>query len=536
MVTEHDKVVNDENGSTSEPNYNFVFDPAHPERQFRFSDPKRVLTKKQRIFGAIWDAFGKEPEERRFVMRLDFFLFTYSLISYVIKILDQTNINNAFVSGMQQDLKLYGQERNLFTTFFNMGYLTGSLPGQVFINAGVRSSYFIPSCEIVWAVFVMCIAACQSARAIYGLRFIIGLAESSIFPGFSVILGAWYTPSELGKRIALFEMSAQVASMFSGYIQAGLYASMNGRYGIAGWRWLFIIDGVISMPVAILGFFAIPDFPNTTKAFYLKPYHRSYAMARMDRIGRTAHVPLTVKMFTKMFMTARPYLFTLINQASGFGSYTGYFNLWLRSLHKYSVPQLNTIPTGGNAIGLVSAYLISNLSDLTNSRWPWIFGATCFPLLGAILLTVWNIPDQAKMFANFIAYAGAPSQPLTVAWASEVFQDVAATRGIIMGFANTINYAMSAWIPLVFFPTPQAPHYKMGYQWAIACNCLQLIVVVVFLWYVKWERKHNGYIINEFGLPVVPLNGDVIMTVSEMKEDINGEKGMAERTVTISPV
>jgi ACS family pantothenate transporter-like MFS transporter len=56
--------------------------------------------------------------------------------------------------------------------------------------------------------------------------------------------------------------------MFSGYLQAGLYNSMNGTHGLAGWRWLFIMDGVISIPIALWGIFAIPDLPHTTRAFY----------------------------------------------------------------------------------------------------------------------------------------------------------------------------------------------------------------------------------------------------------------------------
>ena len=59
--------------------------------------------------------------------------------------------------------------------------------------------------------------------------------------------------------------------MFSGYLQAGLFSSMDGKRGLAGWRWLFIMDGIISIPIAVWGFFAIPDLPHNAKAFYLTP-------------------------------------------------------------------------------------------------------------------------------------------------------------------------------------------------------------------------------------------------------------------------
>lgn len=102
----------------------------------------------------------------------------------------------------------------------------------------------------------------------YALRFFIGLFESCAFPGYIAMLGSWYGPNELTKRLAILLEVESIASMFSGYLQAGLYSSMNGRHGLAGWRWLFIMDGVISVPVAIWGLFGLPDHPHNTRAFY----------------------------------------------------------------------------------------------------------------------------------------------------------------------------------------------------------------------------------------------------------------------------
>lgn len=105
----------------------------------------------------------------------------------------------------------------------------------------------------------------------YALRFFIGLFEACAFPGYIAMLGGWYGPKELTKRLAILLQVESIASMFSGYLQAGLYTSMNGRHGIAGWRWLFIMDAIISLPIAIWGFFGLPDLPHNTKAFYWSP-------------------------------------------------------------------------------------------------------------------------------------------------------------------------------------------------------------------------------------------------------------------------
>lgn len=102
----------------------------------------------------------------------------------------------------------------------------------------------------------------------YALRFFIGLFEACSFPGYIAMLGGWYGPGELAKRLAILLEIESIAGMFSGYLQTGLYTSMNGTHGLAGWRWLFIMDGVISIPIALWGFFGLPDLPHNTRAFY----------------------------------------------------------------------------------------------------------------------------------------------------------------------------------------------------------------------------------------------------------------------------
>lgn len=105
----------------------------------------------------------------------------------------------------------------------------------ILLATRVRPSILMPLCELGWSVFVMAIAGAQNYQTVYAFRFFIGFFEGIAFPGFASIVSAWYTPSELGKRMAMYEVSSNVAGMFSGYIQAGLYEHMNGK-GLASWR------------------------------------------------------------------------------------------------------------------------------------------------------------------------------------------------------------------------------------------------------------------------------------------------------------
>jgi ACS family pantothenate transporter-like MFS transporter len=70
------------------------------------------------------------------------------------------------------------------------------------------------------------------------------------------------------------------------FMQAGIYNGMNGTGGLKGWRWLLIFDGIISLPIAFLGFWLIPDSPANTRAFYLTAEDRETGRNRMEKIGR----------------------------------------------------------------------------------------------------------------------------------------------------------------------------------------------------------------------------------------------------------
>lgn len=87
---------------------------------------------------------------------------------------------------------------------------------------------------VFWAALTMVTAAANSPHHLMVIRFFVGVAESSTFIGTHYILGSWYTESELGKRSGIFTASGLAGTMFGGFIQAGIYRSMNGLSGLAG--------------------------------------------------------------------------------------------------------------------------------------------------------------------------------------------------------------------------------------------------------------------------------------------------------------
>lgn len=90
--------------------------------------PIIAATPKKTWRSYVWDTFDKSPEERRFLFKLDAVILTLASLGYFIKYLDQVNINSAFVSGMKEDLGLYGNQLNYITTAWTVGYVVGEIP------------------------------------------------------------------------------------------------------------------------------------------------------------------------------------------------------------------------------------------------------------------------------------------------------------------------------------------------------------------------------------------------------------------------
>ena len=120
----------------------------------------------------LWDYEpGRTKAEAQFVQRLDICLLTILSLGYFIKNLDQSNISNAYVSGMKEDLHMNKNELNLIDVAWTSGYVIGQIPSQIILTK-VRPSIWIPSCELVWTILTFCLAASQTSKQVIAIRFL----------------------------------------------------------------------------------------------------------------------------------------------------------------------------------------------------------------------------------------------------------------------------------------------------------------------------------------------------------------------------
>lgn len=432
----------------------------------------------KKIIGFIWDPIFLPPSERKYLAKIDLFIFIYAIFACFIKYLDQTNINNAYVSGMKEDLNMYGSnDYNLLTTFFNIGYLSFSIPMAILLKY-IRPSILLPASELAWTIVVMCMATVKKKQTVFGLRLLQGILEANSFPGLNTVIGEFYGGEGIAKRMFMLNATSSIASMFAGYIQAGVYTTMNGRYGLPGWKWVFLVDGFISIPVSFIGFYCLPDFPQTSRAPWMTKKDRQFALARAKAMKKVKPDPLTLRNFWEIFKSWKLWAFlgTYLTISIGSNS-TSYFALYLKSLQKYSVQQINLIPTAGYAIQFLTMFLTSAVSDYTGNRAAMITFCGTMGFTSCLLLSIWNIPFGLKMFAFLLGYMGS-SQSIFTSWFYNFFSDEPLLKTINIGLGNTCVYAFNGFLPLGIYKTKDAPHYPLGYK----ISAMFYVIGIIFTW------------------------------------------------------
>lgn len=109
------------------------------------------------------------------------------------------------------------------------------------ILAHTKPSIFLPAIMFLWGIVTIVMAWVNNYHALIGIRVIIGVLEAGFAPGVLLILSSWYKPDEQSKRFAVYISAAILSGAFGGLIAGAITSKFDGRYGIAGWRWLFIV-------------------------------------------------------------------------------------------------------------------------------------------------------------------------------------------------------------------------------------------------------------------------------------------------------
>ncbi|KAB2572696.1 hypothetical protein BFW01_g10300 [Lasiodiplodia theobromae] len=225
------------------------------------------------------------PEEIRLVKKLDWWIMPTLWLMFWLNYLDRNAIALARLNDLEEDLNLKSTEYQTCVSILFVGYLVGQIPSNMILTR-VRPSYWLSLWMAVWAIVSALTALAHNYTGLLLTRLFLGVTEAPYYPGALYLLSAFYTRKEVATRISILYTGNIIATAFAGLIAAGVFDGLDKTRGIAGWQWLFILQGAVTFMVALGAVFTLPDNPLTTR--WLTPEERQLAHDRIvrDTVGK----------------------------------------------------------------------------------------------------------------------------------------------------------------------------------------------------------------------------------------------------------
>ncbi|KAG6854547.1 hypothetical protein C0991_004883, partial [Blastosporella zonata] len=224
---------------------------------------------------------GSEPpldpaEAARLRRKLDFHIMPFMCILYLMTFADKITLGQSAVLGIIPDNKLNQNQFNWLGTIFYLSYLVFEYPQNLALQKFPVAKWM--SINIfIWAVALMAHAACKSFGALFAVRFILGICEGAITPGFLIVTSMFYTREEQSKRVGYWFLMNGAGIIFLGLISFGLIHTHNPKFH--AWQWLMIICGLVTLVTSVLFWFFFPDSPVSAR--FLTPEERVKVVQRI---------------------------------------------------------------------------------------------------------------------------------------------------------------------------------------------------------------------------------------------------------------
>lgn len=282
------------------------------------------------------------------------------------------------------------------------------------------------------------------------------------------VFGSWYTPSELSKRAAIFTAVGQIGSLFSGIMMTAMNKSLHGNAGLAGYQWVFIINGVMGIPFAIFGFLFFPDLPETTKVSYLNKEEIQLAHDRLGPRKENSHSIHRKTLIPRVLKTPHIYLMASLSVISGMleaFAFQGMFLLWMKyNKKRFSQTAITTYPLGIQAVAIVSQIGAGMFIDRTGQRMPMIVLAAVIQLVTAILLLQPHLSDGGVFTAHYLSGTSFIVNPVMYGWANSILTRTGddAVRSVTLYTMALSGQTLYTFWGLILYPATDAPYWKKG--------------------------------------------------------------------------
>jgi ACS family tartrate transporter-like MFS transporter len=297
---------------------------------------------------------------RKVTLRLIPFLF----VLYIVAWLDRVNVGFAALQ-MNSDLGFSSAAFGFGSGVFFLGYCLFEVPSNLILHR-VGARRWIARIMVTWGAISVAMMFVRTMPTFYILRFLLGAAEAGFFPGMVYYLSQWYPEAQRARAIAAFMTAVPVSGVIGGPL-SGALLTLNGVFGLAGWQWLFLVEGLPAILLGVIVLFYLTDPPEA--AHWLAPAERDWLaneLANERAVRNEAHSIGILAALTNTTIWKLGIIFLLA--AIGFYSYSFWAPLIIKSLTGTTDLGVGLILGAISAVTIILMLLNSAHSDRRDER------------------------------------------------------------------------------------------------------------------------------------------------------------------------
>ncbi|KAI1148776.1 major facilitator superfamily transporter [Nemania diffusa] len=337
--------------------------------------------------------------ERALCRKFDFRLLPILAIMYLFNALDKGNLGNAQTAGLSKDLNFAPGQYNLIVGIFFVVFA----PPLALLGKKIGPSRMLPIMMFSFGSFTLLTAATRNFSGIFALRFFLGAVESAFFPLVIFYLTTFYRRSELARRLAIFYAASNIANAFSGLLAFGVF-QIKSHLVDHPWRWLFIIEGSLTVLFSIFVFFMLPK--SAAEATFLNEREKALAYHRIH-VDSSSIVNESFNLRESLQVFKRPstYGFLLIEIALGVPLQS--VSLFLPQIVQRIVQdtvRVNLYTVAPNITGAISLLILAFSSDLLRIRFPFICLGFALTFTGFIIYAAISDPERQIQLAYYATF------------------------------------------------------------------------------------------------------------------------------------
>ncbi|KAF4562990.1 hypothetical protein EYR40_007295 [Pleurotus pulmonarius] len=386
------------------------------------------------------DPVRRKALEKELLRKLDLRM-SFLVVLMVLNIIDRNNTPAARLRGFEEDLQLSSKQYSTVLSILFVGYILMQIPSNMLMNYLGKPSTYLPCCAIAWGLITV-LSVLSFAGALL-CRFFLGAVEAAFMPGALFLLSRWYKRNELGLRSAILFCGSFVSNAFGSLIASGILDKMGGKLGESAWRWLFFIEGAVTVVIACLGFFILPDFPNTP-ARWLSPDLLALAEKRMHEEAGTTSIPLSapskVGHFAGLVMALTDWKIWWITSIMTLGQLSFSFVIFFPTLTKtlgYDTTTTLLLCAPPWVVATLAAFAVTRHSDVVRERCWHSVAPAAMAMLGFII-AMCTMNTAARYVSLFLMAVAPVSGMCIMAWAMSSIQP-ANKRAVGIALINALS-------------------------------------------------------------------------------------------------